>query len=118
MNNQTKVIFDKYPIYNSTIWVDSIPSSICIYQTISDDKCYKIQDKSQIEEIVHFINDANDWDKEVLPREKTSVISIGDLEVKVLYESDKEIYFQSEKGTKIMKPEPDFFKLTTIKDTE
>jgi hypothetical protein len=36
------------------------------------------------------------------------------MEIKVLYENEKEIYFQSEKGVKLMKPELDFFKITNL----
>ncbi|MBO1511007.1 hypothetical protein [Metabacillus bambusae] len=115
MNNRTEVIFDKTPIYHSTTWIDNVPASICIYQSSSNEGCSEINDKIQLEGIVNFINEAIDWDEEVSPREKTSVIDFGDIEIKVLYENDKEIYFQSEKGTKIMKPESDFFKLTNLK---
>ncbi|WP_088102870.1 hypothetical protein [Halalkalibacter urbisdiaboli] len=114
MNNQTKVIFDKIPIYHSTTWIDDIPTSICIHQSSSDGDCNEINDIDKIKGIVHFINDAIDWDEEVFPREKTSIIDMGDIEIKVLYESDKEIYFQSEKGIKLMKPEPDFFEITNL----
>lgn len=114
MNNQTEVIFDKTPIYHATTWFDKMPTNICIYQSPSDDSCSEINDKAQIEAIIRLINDAMDWDEQVFPREKTSVIDTGDLEIKVLYENEKEIYLQSEKGTKIMKPEPEFFKLTKL----
>jgi hypothetical protein len=115
MNNQTEVIFDKTPIYYSTTWIDDVPTSICIQQNSSNESCTEINDKAQIEGIVSFINDAIDWEEEVLPREKTSVIDFGNMEIKVMYESDKEIYFQSEKGIKMMKPDPDFYKLTNLK---
>ncbi|MBM7585660.1 hypothetical protein JOC86_002202 [Bacillus pakistanensis] len=111
---QTEVIFDKTSLYNSTTWIEDAPESICIYQNQNDEKCSEIEEKSKIEKIVRFINDAIDWDKEVLSREKTSVIELGNIEIKVFYENDKEIYFQSEKGTKMMKPDPDFFKLTNL----
>lgn len=68
----------------------------------------------KIQQIVGFINKAMDWEEEVLQREKSSVIVFGDMDIKILYENEKEIYFQSEKGTKLMKPEPDFFKLTNL----
>ncbi|MGJ9386190.1 hypothetical protein [Salipaludibacillus sp. CF4.18] len=115
MNNQTEVIFDKTPIYNSTTWIDGVPTSICIHQSSSNDSCTEINDKTQIEGIVRFINEAIDWEEKVLPRKETSVIDIGDKEIKVMYEGDKEIYFLTEKGIKLMKPDPDFFKLTNLK---
>lgn len=111
---QTEVIFDKTPIYNSTTWINNVPESICIYQSSTDEKCSEIKDEIKIEKIVGFINDAIDWNEEVSSREKTSVIDFGDMSIKVQYENEKEIYFQSEKGTKLMKPEPDFFELTNL----
>lgn len=111
---QTEVTFDRNPIYKSTTWINNVPESICIYQSSTDEKCSEIKDKIKIEKIVGFINDAIDWNEEALPREKTSVIDFGDMKIKVHYEKEKEIYFQSEKGTKLMKPEPEFFKLTNL----
>lgn len=113
-DEQTEVIFDKTPLYNSTTWIEETPKNICIYQNQNDEKCHEIEEKSKVEKIVRFINDAIDWDKEVLSSEKTSVIELGNTEIKVFYEDGKEIYFQSEKGTKLMKPDPDFFKLTNL----
>ncbi|MCM3671324.1 hypothetical protein M3181_20400 [Mesobacillus maritimus] len=111
----TKVIFDKTPIYKSTSWIEEIPDSICIYETLKDEKCFEVNDQSKIKQIKYLINNATDWAKEELPqREKTSVVDFGNLEITVSYESDKEIYFQSEKGIKIMKPEPEFFELTNL----
>jgi hypothetical protein len=112
--NQTEVTFDKNPIHYATTWILNIPKSICIYQNSSDKNCSVIHSKSKIKEIVHFINDASDWNEEVSPRQKTSVIDTEELKINVLFGDDKEIYFQSEKGTKIMKPEPDFFTLTNL----
>ncbi|MBT2695855.1 hypothetical protein J7E79_00130 [Bacillus sp. ISL-40] len=108
------MIFDKTPIFNSTTWINNVPESICIYQSSTDEKCSEIKDEIKIEKIVGFINEAIDWNEEVSPREKTSVIDFGDMSIKVQYENEKEIYFQSEKGTKLMKPEPDFFELTNL----
>ncbi|WLD91725.1 hypothetical protein [Alkalihalobacillus sp. AL-G] len=111
---QTEVKFDKTPIHNTTIWINYTPESICIYESQMDEKCSKVTDQIKIEEIVNFINGAIDWNEEVLPREKTSMIDFGDIKIKVLYENEEEIYFQSKKGTKLMKPDPDFFKLTNL----
>jgi len=114
LEDQTEVFFDKTPIYNSTTWIQTVPSSICIYQSADDGKCNEIYDKTKIEGIVSLINNAIDWTEERLPRDKTSVINFGSINIKVQYESDKEIYFLSEKGTKLMKPEPEFFELTSL----
>ena len=114
-DEETKVIFDKTPIYKSTSWIKELPNNICIYENPNDEKCFEIVDKSKIKEIKALINKAIDWDKEDLPtREKTSVIDFGNIDIKVYYGSDKEIYFQSEKGIKIMKPESEFFELTNL----
>lgn len=113
--DQTEVMFDKTPIYHSTTWIHNIPDSICIYQSESVEECSGINDQTKIQQIAAFINnDAFDWEEEVLPRQNTGVIEFGDLKIKVLYEKEKEIYFQSEKGTKMMKPDPGFFMLTNL----
>lgn len=111
---QTEVIFDKTPIYYSTKWIDNIPNHICIYQNINDDKCDEISDKTKIEKIAGFINDALDWNKEKLPDYRTVIIEIGNMDVKVLYKRDKEIYLVSEKGAKFMKPEGEFIELINL----
>ncbi|MGB2991917.1 MAG: hypothetical protein WBB47_04730 [Paenisporosarcina sp.] len=107
-------MFDKNTIYNSTTWISNVPKSICIYQSLNSEKCSEIKDEIKIQQIVGFINDAMDWQKEILPRQKSSVIDFGDMNIKVHYGSEKEIYFQSEKGTKLMKPDPDFFNITNL----
>ncbi|MDC3413245.1 hypothetical protein NC797_14430 [Aquibacillus sp. 3ASR75-11] len=48
---ETEVMFDKTPIYKSTSWVEELPKSICIYETLNDEKCFEINDKSKIKEI-------------------------------------------------------------------
>lgn len=114
-DEETEVIFDKTPIYKSTYWIEELPNNICIYENLNAEKCFEIADKSKVEKIKALINKAIDLDKEELPnREKISVIDFGKMEVKVYYGNDKEIYFQSEKGIKIMKPEPEFFELTNL----
>ncbi|WP_156290991.1 hypothetical protein [Oceanobacillus salinisoli] len=114
-DEETEVIFDKTPIYKSTSWVKESPNNICIYETLNQEGCFVIDDKSKVEEIKTLINKAVDWEKEELPnREKTSIIDFGNMEIKVYYGNDKEIYFQSKKGIKVMKPEPEFFELTSL----
>jgi nucleoid DNA-binding protein len=114
-DEETEVIFDKTPIYKSTYWIEELQNNICIYENLNAEKCFEIADKSKVEKIKALINKAIDLDKEELPnREKISVIDFGKMEVKVYYGNDKEIYFQSEKGIKIMKPEPEFFELTNL----
>ena len=113
-DEQTEVMFDKNAIFNSTTWISNAPESICIYQSLNSENCSEIKDEIKIQQIVGFINDATDWKEEVLPREKSSVIDFGDMNIKVHYGNEKEIYFQSEKGAKLMKPEPDFFEITNL----
>ena len=112
---ETEVIFDKTPIYESTSWIEELPSNICIYETLNQEDCVVIDDKTKIKGIKTLINKAINWDDEKLSnREKISVIDFGNIEIKVYYGNDKEIYFQSNKGTKIMKPDPEFFELTNL----
>ncbi|MFD0824662.1 hypothetical protein ACT8ZR_03230 [Neobacillus sp. M.A.Huq-85] len=75
---------------------------------------YNLKDKAEIHKIVGFINHAIDWNEKAKPLEKESTIDFGEIKVKVLYEKEKEIYFESEKGIKYMKPEPEFFKLMNL----
>ncbi|WP_268911906.1 hypothetical protein [Aquibacillus kalidii] len=44
-----------------------------------------------------MINDAIDWKGEVMPRNESSIIEFGTMDVEVKYENKKEIYFQSGK---------------------
>lgn len=115
-DEKTEVSFDKHPLISTTPWVKDIPASICIYATQEDSNCSKISDKSRIIEIQSLINNAIDREKEDnLPNgKKASVIDFGDLEIEVYFEGDKEIYFLSEKGWKVMKPDPSFFELTNL----
>lgn len=114
LEDQTEVVFDKHPIYNSTTWIHNVPSSICVYQNVDDGTCDEMNDKTKIEGLIGLINNAIDWKDERLPLNKASAIDFGTINVKVFYESDKEIYFVSEKGTKWMKPEREFFELTNL----
>lgn len=112
--DQTEVIFDNIPIHNSTTWIKNVPESICVYKSLNIEKCSVIKDQHKIKKIVGFINEAMDWNEEILPRKRSSLIQIGDLHIEVHYENEKEIYLLSEKGIKMMKPEPDFFTLTNL----
>ncbi|WP_227396016.1 hypothetical protein [Jeotgalibacillus aurantiacus] len=112
---QTEVIYDKNPIHYSTTWVSKMPENICIYKRLHDNYCSEIKDKATIRHIIGFVNEAIDWEEEeMLQRKKTSRLSFGDTNITVLYGDEEEIYFQSDKGTKVMKPEPDFFEYTDL----
>lgn len=110
----TKVMFDKNPTHSADTWISEAPERICIYKQMDDEKCSEITDAETIEGIVRFINKASDRDNEIELRKQSSVMEVGDLRVLVHYERDKEIYFQSNEGIKIMKPDPDFFQLTNL----
>lgn len=94
--------------------MNHLSSSICVYPNPDAGKCVEIHDETKIKAIAALINNAMDWKEERSPRDKTSVIDFGTMHVTVFYERDKEIYFVSEKGTKLMKPEPEFFELTNL----
>jgi hypothetical protein len=112
--DQTEVMFDKTEILQSTSWIENVPDSICIYQSPTSQNCTEINDKSKIEQITRFINEAMDWNKEVDSRNETLIIDFADIKINVLYEGGKEIFLQSEKGTKLMKPEQEFLELLVI----
>jgi len=114
-NKVTEVIFDKTPVITNTSWIENVPKSICIYQNIKDNKCTTVTDENKITTIVDFINNSIDWKGKVSPRKDISAIAIGNLQIKIFYERDKEIYLKSDKGIKIMKPDPKFSKLTNLK---
>jgi hypothetical protein len=111
---RTKVIFDKTPLYTTTEWIETAPERVCIYQEPEDQGCTEITDETTIYGIVMFINEALDRDGKVKTNGKTSIIEIGNTAITVFYEKDKEIYFQSDKGIKMMKPDHEFFELTGL----
>jgi len=112
--DQTEVMFDKTEILQSTSWIEDVPDSICIYQSPTAQNCTEIKDKSKIEQITRFINEAMDTNEEVDSRNETLIIDFADIKVNVFYEGEKEIFLQSEKGTKLMKQEQEFLELLII----
>jgi hypothetical protein len=113
-DDQTDVMFDKLPILHSSIWIDEVPESICIYKSSTNQDCSVIKDKNKILKITEFINDAIDWKEKAFGSEKESLIDFGNISINVIYEKEKGIYFESEKGLKFMKPEPEFFELAGL----
>jgi hypothetical protein len=108
----TEVIFDKHPIYHSSVWIEGTPKSACVYVDFGNKPCRAITDKGIIQSLVDFINDGIDWDDQLTePRFSKKTYQFDDIKVEVLYEGDKEIYLKSDKGTKLMKPEPEFLKI-------
>jgi hypothetical protein len=114
MENVTDVMFDQTPILVSTTWIEDIPESICIHKDSLRSECEKVTDPDQIKAIVHFINDAFDSKEKAPDDYKESRIDFGGLNVYIGYKEDELIYLWSEKGTKTMKPEPEFLSLTKI----
>ncbi|MBM7583658.1 hypothetical protein JOC86_000195 [Bacillus pakistanensis] len=44
LEDQTVVIFDKTPIYNSSIWIHHVPENICIYENLLDENCTEMKE--------------------------------------------------------------------------
>lgn len=113
--NQTEVIFDKRERMTASAWIEKQPESICINEQPERSKdCFKITDKKTISEIISLINGAFDQNKEWTPYEGKSTIEAGSFLIEVYYDLDKGIYLVSDKGTKWMKPEKEFFESTRI----
>ncbi|MGM0750800.1 MAG: hypothetical protein ACQET6_02655 [Bacillota bacterium] len=108
----TEVIFDKHPIFYSSVWMEATPKSACVYVDTGNESCRTINDKETIQSLVDFINDGIDWDDQSTePRSSKKTYLFDDLKVEVLYEGDKEIYIKSDKGIKVVKPESEFLKI-------
>jgi hypothetical protein len=113
--NQTEVIFDKRKKMTSTAWIENQPVSICINEQPERSKnCYEMTDDETITKIIRMVNEAFDWDKDIYLYEGRSRIEFGALQVEVYYDLEKGIYLVSDKGTKWMKPEREFFETTRI----
>jgi hypothetical protein len=115
-DDQTEVMFDQTPIYHSSTWIDEVPESICVYKDSTNQDCILIKEKAKILEISETINEAIDWNEKALTRKKVRIVDFGDLSINVLYEKDKGIYFESEKGQKFMKPEPEFLEVLDLSE--
>lgn len=113
--DQTEVMFDQTPIHHATKWINEVPDSLCVYDTLNEEGCVMLDDHEKIQKIVGFINDAIDWEGESPKVQKTGAIVIGDKTIEVLHGDEIELYFQSEMGLKLMKAEPEFFEMTGLK---
>jgi hypothetical protein len=113
--DQTEVMFDKREILQSTTWIENAPDSICIYQSPTSQNCTEINDISKIEQIIRFINEAMDSNDAIDSHTETLIIDFTDIKINVFYEDEKEIFLQSDKGTKVMKPEQEFLELLILK---
>lgn len=113
--NQTEVLFDKRKRQEAVKWIETEPQEICINeQPDRSDECFKITDKQVISRIVGLINGAFEAEVQQIPYNGKSVIDFGSFKIDVYYDLEKGIYFVSEKGTKWMKPEKEFFELSRI----
>ncbi|MBT2680967.1 hypothetical protein J7E38_18410 [Bacillus sp. ISL-35] len=113
--DQTEVTYDKRVPIKAMKWVESEVSEVCINeQPDRSEDCFKMTDRKIISQIGEMINEAPDaGSQQHLYREK-STIEFGGLTITVYYDLDEGIYFVSDKGTKWMKPEKEFFELTRI----
>lgn len=110
-DNQTEVTFDRTPILHSSAWIEQAPASLCIHADALRSECEKVTDPGEISSISHFINNAYDSKEKVPSHKNEGRIDFGDFDVYFYYEESEEIILWSEKGVKIMKPEPEFLAL-------
>ncbi|WP_102262978.1 hypothetical protein [Mesobacillus jeotgali] len=114
-SNKTEVVFDKNERLNAAPWIDTEVSEICINeQPDRSDDCFRMTDRQTIDQIVNLINGAIGAGPQQVYYNGKSVIDFGSITIDVYYDLEKGIYFVSEKGTKWMKPERQFFELTKI----
>lgn len=114
-SNRTDVTFDKTDRIITSKWIENQPDELCINeQPDRGDDCFPITDQHTIGEIIGLINGAMDWTKGQMLYDGKSLITAGSLNIQVFYDLEKGIYLVSDKGTKWMKPEKEFFELTRI----
>jgi hypothetical protein len=113
--DQTEIIFDKREALKAMKWIETDVSEICINeQPDRSDDCFALTDKKAIEGISEFINSAPEAEKQPVYYNEKSVIDFRTIKITVYYDLEKGIYFVSDRGTKWMKPEREFFELTRI----
>jgi hypothetical protein len=113
-DKQTEVMFDHTPILHSATWIEKAPESLCIHADALRSDCEKVTDPDEIKAIIHFINNAYDSKEKAPAQKKAGRIDFGTFDVYFNYKKDEEIIIWSEKGTKTMKPEPEFLALLKI----
>ncbi|CAM4017866.1 hypothetical protein [Mesobacillus thioparans] len=113
--DQTEVTFDKTEPLKAAKWINSDVPEVCINeQPERSEDCFKMTDRKTIDRIGEMINQAPEAGGHQLFYKNKSTIEFGDLKIMVYYDLEKGIYFVSDKGTKWMKPEREFFELTRI----
>ncbi|MGE5703434.1 MAG: hypothetical protein ACM32O_12960 [Clostridia bacterium] len=114
LKEQTVVKFDKARSQQATVWITKSPETISICQSQTGANSRELKEQSKIAEMARLINESIDWNEPMEPRNQSCVMQFGNMQIKVLFEDEKEIYLQSEKGAKLMKPEPDFLALLNL----
>jgi hypothetical protein len=104
--NQTEIMFDLNPVLHNTVWIQSIPDEVCVYADSRTNTCSKISDRSKIEQLTEWVNDAA-YDKEDAPlQQEFGIIDTGDLRIEVHYDPKFPSFtLKSNLGKKQMKPE-------------
>ncbi|MFC0524843.1 hypothetical protein ACFFGV_14790 [Pontibacillus salicampi] len=112
---QTAMVFDHHPSMSTTTWIEQPPSSMCVYVQASDENCTAIKDPRHINDLMHIINQAIDVEHQSYQTGyEKSELDAGGQSIMVYHAQGKPLYFESEQGMKMMKPESDFFELTNI----
>lgn len=108
--DQTQVIFDLRKIILYSKWISIVPKHIEVYDE-NNNKLKEIVNEDQINQIQNFINDEA-YDTQNQPSGKLlRKLHINELEIAVYQSGYDPIYFVSDKGTKMMKPEGEFLRL-------
>lgn len=109
------MVFEKREALKAMKWIEKDGSEICINeQPDKSDDCFALTDMKAIERISEFINSAPAAEKQQIYYVDKSVIEFQALKITVYYDLEMGIYFVSDRGTKWMKPEREFFELTRI----
>ncbi|KZE68828.1 hypothetical protein AWM68_00695 [Fictibacillus phosphorivorans] len=105
--NTTEVKFDLRPIIRSTSWIESIPSSICVYASKEAETCSTLSDQKKIEQFVNWVNDEA-MDKEDAPLQKDyGIVVVNGKKIEIHYDPELPSFtLKSADGRKQLKPEP------------
>lgn len=113
--DQTEVIFEKREALKAMKWIETDVSQICINeQPDRSDDCFALTDKQAIERISELINTAPEAENQQVYYNEKSVLNFRSFKITVYYDLEKGIFFVSDRGTKWMEPEREFFELTRI----
>ncbi|MFF2879146.1 hypothetical protein ACFVR2_22900 [Gottfriedia sp. NPDC057991] len=109
-DNQTEIRFDLYFPPAATTWFSIIPITV---EVMNENKITEklIKNKNKINQLINFINEDAYDTKEKPLGELFRYLKIDDVEIKIYYKKNGPIFFVSEKGTKMMKPEKEIIDL-------